>query len=171
MKLNTLQSTNNTNKKSTVKILTTGWRHRPTWQQQRLQTTTHMSIKWTMNKCWCYTHCTSPTAVCIAIRGRYTQLVWLANPNLILTLLTLATASRVTIWLAMCIDTFINITLGNVTKYQTDLWRNAILDSFSPTTHIKGRTEMLLDYVMTASATHKCHECHKRHNPPCSTRP
>ena len=28
-----------------------------------------------------YTRLASPTAVCIAIRGRYTQLAWLANPN------------------------------------------------------------------------------------------
>ena len=45
-------------------------------------------------------------AVCIAIRGWYTRLAWL---QLILTLtlsLTLATASHVSIWLAVCIDTF-----------------------------------------------------------------
>jgi len=28
-----------------------------------------------------YTWLASPVAVCIAIRGRYTQLAWLANPN------------------------------------------------------------------------------------------
>ena len=28
-----------------------------------------------------YTRLASPVAVCIAIRGRYTQLAWLANPN------------------------------------------------------------------------------------------
>ena len=28
-----------------------------------------------------YTRLASPVAVCIAIRGRYTRLAWLANPN------------------------------------------------------------------------------------------
>ena len=59
-----------------------------------------------------HTRLASPIAVCIAIRGRYTQLTWLANPNLALTLtitltlLTLATTSRVSIRLAVCIETF-----------------------------------------------------------------
>ena len=51
-----------------------------------------------------YTRLASPVAVCIAIRGRYIRLAWLANSN---PTLTLHTASRVTIRLAVCIDTFL----------------------------------------------------------------
>ena len=48
-----------------------------------------------------YAWLASPVAVCIAIRGRYTWLSWLANPNP-----NPANPSRVSIWLAVCIDTF-----------------------------------------------------------------
>ena len=65
----------------------------------------------------------SPVAVCTAIRGRYTRLAWLARPNpnpVTLILLTLHTASRVTIRLAMCIDTFIyfhEFLVGGISVY------------------------------------------------------
>ena len=42
-----------------------------------------------------YTRLASPVAVCIAIRGRYTRLAWLANPKPNPNLVTLHTASRV----------------------------------------------------------------------------
>ena len=58
-------------------------------------------------KGWCYTRLASPVAVCIDIPRRYTRLAWLANRNRNPNPTNPSYGySRVSIGLAVCIDTF-----------------------------------------------------------------